>query len=156
MWRRVDLVWTDVSEERIASIFCVEKSAREEPVWVGGCRLSHQSSILAVFDWWLSLQSAAHTGSSLADFSDLKMEAIRSSETSVHTRSARHHIPEDGILHSHRSENLKSCTENNPVSEVSCSARYWTMNKVQRLSSPESNTPSSAVFHLPLVSFECQ
>jgi hypothetical protein len=34
----------------------------------------------------------------LADFSTLKMEAIRSSETSVHTRSTRHHIPEDGIL----------------------------------------------------------
>jgi hypothetical protein len=27
----------------------------------------------------------------------LKMEAIRSSETSVHTRSTRRHIPEDGI-----------------------------------------------------------
>jgi hypothetical protein len=34
-----------------------------------------------------------------ADFSTLKMEAIRSSETSVHTRSTRRHIPEDGILH---------------------------------------------------------
>jgi hypothetical protein len=42
------------------------------------------------------------------DFSTLKMEAIRSSETSVHTRSTRRHIPEDGILHSHRRENLKS------------------------------------------------
>jgi hypothetical protein len=38
----------------------------------------------------------------------LKMEAIRSSETSVNKISARHHIPEDGILHSHRRENLKS------------------------------------------------
>jgi hypothetical protein len=28
----------------------------------------------------------------------LKMEAIRSSETSVYTRSTRRHIPEDGIL----------------------------------------------------------
>jgi hypothetical protein len=46
--------------------------------------------------------------SSLADFFTLKMEAIRSSETSVHTRSTRRHIPEDGILHSHRRENLKS------------------------------------------------
>jgi hypothetical protein len=27
MWRRVDIVWTDVSEEGIASIFRVEKSA---------------------------------------------------------------------------------------------------------------------------------
>jgi hypothetical protein len=47
-------------------------------------------------------------GSSPADFSTLKMEAIRSSETSVHTRSTRRQIPEDGILHSHRRENLKS------------------------------------------------
>jgi hypothetical protein len=46
------------------------------------------------------LQLSAHAGSSLADFSTLKMEAIRSSETSVHIRSARRRIPEDGILHS--------------------------------------------------------
>jgi hypothetical protein len=42
MWRRVDFVWTDVSEERIASIFRVVKSASEEPAWAGGCRLSYQ------------------------------------------------------------------------------------------------------------------
>jgi hypothetical protein len=47
-----------------------------------------------------SLQPPAHAGSSLADFSTLKMEAIRSSETSVKsTSSTRRHIPEDGILH---------------------------------------------------------
>jgi hypothetical protein len=39
MWRCVGLVLTDVSEERIASIFRVEKSASEDPVWPGGCRL---------------------------------------------------------------------------------------------------------------------
>jgi hypothetical protein len=44
------------------------------------------------------LQSPAHGGSSLADFSTLKMEAIVSSETSIHTRTTRHHVPEDGIL----------------------------------------------------------
>jgi hypothetical protein len=54
------------------------------------------------------LYTPAHAGSSLADFSTLKTEALRSSETSVHTRSTRRHIPEDGILHSHRRENLKS------------------------------------------------
>jgi hypothetical protein len=37
MWRHVDIVWTDVSEERIASIFRVEKSGSEEPTWAGGC-----------------------------------------------------------------------------------------------------------------------
>jgi hypothetical protein len=31
MWCRVGLVWTDISEERIASIFIVEKSESEEP-----------------------------------------------------------------------------------------------------------------------------
>jgi hypothetical protein len=40
MWRRVDLVWPDVSEERIASIFRVENTASEEPAWACGCRLS--------------------------------------------------------------------------------------------------------------------
>jgi hypothetical protein len=38
----------------------------------------------------------------------LKMEAIRSSETTVNKISTRRHIPEDGILHSHRREKLKS------------------------------------------------
>jgi hypothetical protein len=38
MWRRIDLVWTDVSEERIASIFRVEKPESEEPAWAGGSR----------------------------------------------------------------------------------------------------------------------
>jgi hypothetical protein len=32
MWRRVDLMWTDVSEEHV-SIFRVEKSVSEEPAW---------------------------------------------------------------------------------------------------------------------------
>jgi hypothetical protein len=44
-------------------------------------------------------------------FSTLKMEATRSSETSVNKISTRRHIPKDGILHSHRRENLKSHIE---------------------------------------------
>jgi hypothetical protein len=58
----------------------------EEPAWAGGCR----------------------PGSSLPDFSTLKMEAICSSQTSLYTISTRRHIPENGILHSRLRENLKS------------------------------------------------
>jgi hypothetical protein len=72
MWRRVDLFWTDVSEEHITSNLRVEKSN-------GDSVCSHL----------------------LTDFSTLKLETIRSSETSVQKRSTRRHIPEDGILHGH-------------------------------------------------------
>jgi hypothetical protein len=54
------------------------------------------------------LQTATCSRWFLSDFFTLKMEAIRSFETSVHTGSTRCHIPEDGILHSHRRESLKS------------------------------------------------
>jgi hypothetical protein len=51
-----------------------------------------------------------------AYFSTLKMEAICSSETSVDSqRTARRYtrIPEDGTLHNHRCENLKSYIASN-------------------------------------------
>jgi hypothetical protein len=72
------------------------------------------------FDWQLSLQPPTHAASLHSDFSTLKMDAIRSSETSVHTRRTRRHIPEYDILHSHRRENLKS--------ETVCRYAIWRRN----------------------------
>jgi hypothetical protein len=40
---------------------------------------------------------------------NLKIVAGCSSETFVHNKPTRRHIPEDGILQSHDRENLKSC-----------------------------------------------
>jgi hypothetical protein len=48
---------------------------------------------------WRSLQPPAHADYSVTDFSTLKMEGIRSSETPLHTSFTQRYIPEDGILH---------------------------------------------------------
>jgi hypothetical protein len=58
-----------------------------------------------------SLQPCDHAGSSFADLSSLKMEAIRSSETSVHIRYTRHHITEDSILQDYRKQILIGIVE---------------------------------------------
>jgi hypothetical protein len=46
------------------------------------------------------------------------MEAIHSSETSVYTRSTRRHTPGDGIIPSHRRENLKSHNGTGPSGSI--------------------------------------
>jgi hypothetical protein len=83
----VIVVSTDVSEEYIAPIVILIK-------------LIFLRSVL-------QLSVTANVRTSLI-LSTLKMEATRSSETSFRTRSTRRCIPEDGVLHSHDCENLKS------------------------------------------------
>jgi hypothetical protein len=73
------------------------------------------SGMRCCVDIVFNLQPPAHAGSSLADCYTLKMEAIHSSETSVHTTSTRRHIPEDGLLHSYGRENLRTILQ---LSEV--------------------------------------
>jgi hypothetical protein len=78
------LIRIDVSEERVASIIRVK-------------RIGELGTTLAVTSSRSRLRRNA-----------LIMEAIRFSETSVPTRGTLHHIPEYGILHSHRHEHLTS------------------------------------------------
>jgi hypothetical protein len=81
MLRRVALVRTGVSEERSVSVIRVTR--------IGGLGTT------------LALTSNRRT------LVSLMMEGLRSSKTLVLTRASRRNLPEDGILHSYRCENLK-------------------------------------------------
>jgi hypothetical protein len=84
----VALLRTDVSEDRIASIFRAHEC---EQVTERSYKLLYRHRLVV----------CSHSCS-------LKMEAIRSSETSVLKRATRCHLPEDDNHHSHRRGNLKS------------------------------------------------
>jgi hypothetical protein len=93
MLRRVALVRTDDSQERISSIFRV--------IGIGELRTPFS------FGSVLRLLVTSNVLSPLT-FVTLTMEAMCFSETFVLTRATQCHIPEDDILHSHRCQNLKS------------------------------------------------
>jgi hypothetical protein len=81
IWHRAVLAWTDVCEESIT--------------WVLSVR--HQLSKKSACSRWLG------------SYFTMKMEVIRSFETSVHIRTTRRYILEDSSIHNYRRENLKSC-----------------------------------------------
>jgi hypothetical protein len=94
----VALVRTDVSQEYIASIIKVTK-------------ISHLGTTLAVTSNRSTLRPLLVTANGVPRsliLVALKMDVIRSSETSVLTTATRRHISEEDILRSQNHENIKS------------------------------------------------
>jgi hypothetical protein len=117
MLRRVALVRTDVSEERIASINRVTRPSYGMLRRVVLVRTDVSKELIASINrvaiiGELGTLAVTSNRSNVVPTSPIlvtpMMKAIRSSETSVLTRATRHKIPEDGILHSHRCQNRKS------------------------------------------------
>jgi hypothetical protein len=105
-----DLVRTDVSKECIAFIFRVNRfGGLATMLAVTGNRGSSLSHVVLPCSVRRLLVTANDVPSS-QNLVTLMMEAIYPSETSVLTTAIRRNIPEDGILHSHGRENLKTYT----------------------------------------------
>jgi hypothetical protein len=114
MLRCVALVRTEVSKERSASIIRVTRFGELGTMLAvtsnrRSLRRRDSVSTIVFLRSMRRLLVTANVFSRSPILVILIMEALRSSETSVLTRAKRRIIPEYGILHSHRRENLKSC-----------------------------------------------
>jgi hypothetical protein len=99
MLPRVALVRTDVSEEISVSIIRLTRIGElETTLALTSNRRNLRGRLLVT----------ANVVPSSPILVTLKMEALLSSETSVLTRATRRNITDDGFLHSHSRDNLKS------------------------------------------------
>jgi hypothetical protein len=97
MLRRVALVRPDVSKEFSASIVMV-------------IRIGELGTTLIFLRSVRRLLVTSNVVPSSPNFVTLMMKALSSFESSVLTRATWRNIPEDGILHSHCRETIKSYT----------------------------------------------
>jgi hypothetical protein len=98
------------------AVFCdvTPCGSRKNRRFGGTCRLHHQgdrnrrarNNVISIYQPKLAVLVSKNVSSAKILVTRI-MEAICSSETSVLTRTAHRHIPEDGIRHSHRPENFK-------------------------------------------------
>jgi hypothetical protein len=116
--RHPSIVRTDVSDELSPSI-------------IGVTRIGELGKTLAVNSNRRSVSRLLVTANVVPTspiLVTLIMKALSSFETSVLTRATRHNIREDGILHRHRRQNLKSfklnvaCFDVNLPESLFCSA----------------------------------
>jgi hypothetical protein len=113
MLRHVALVRTDFSEECRASIIKVTRISE-----LGTTLATTSNQCMLQTNTYIVFLCSVHQFLVMANVPSslilvtLMMEALRSSETSVHNRATWHNIPEDDILHSHCCKNLKSYITN--------------------------------------------
>jgi hypothetical protein len=94
---------------RFAGMYCLHhQSGMNQRARNSNWNMLWRNADLAIKRSVLQLLVIANAVPSSLIHATLMMEAIRSPETSVLTRATRRDIPEDGVLHSHGRENLKS------------------------------------------------